>query len=120
MSVSSMGVRYILEGSKVVLPDETDITPKNIFLQLRSIDSWSVETLYQQVGQPIRDEVLTSSGEIPDPSAPEYLVESASFSPVDPAYISDHALLIDLGKLSSRALHHLMVSEHRFPIALQN
>ncbi|KAL9104700.1 MAG: hypothetical protein Q9163_000378 [Psora crenata] len=75
-----------------------DITPKNVLLQLRGIDRWSTETIYQQVGRPIRVEVFTSSGQKPDLSAPEYLVESASFSCVDFEYISEQALLIDLGE----------------------
>lgn len=81
-----------------MLTDGIDITPKNVFLQLRGIDTWSAETIYQQVGHPIRDEVFTSSGQKPDPSAPEYLVGSASFSCIDFEYISEQALLIDLGE----------------------
>ena len=81
-----------------MLTDGIDITPKNVLLQLRGIDTWSAETIYQQVGHPIRDEVFTSSGQKPDSSAPEYLVGSASFSCVDFENISEQALLIDLGE----------------------
>jgi len=41
------------------------------------------------------------SGEKPDLSAPEYLVESASFSCVDFEYFSEQVLLIDLGEAFS-------------------
>ncbi|MCJ1403024.1 hypothetical protein MMC11_006246, partial [Xylographa trunciseda] len=63
-----------------------DITPKNVLLRLSGIDAWPTEIVYQQVGRP------------PDLSAPEYLVEPASFSCVDLDYISEHILLIDLGE----------------------
>ena len=75
-----------------------DITPKNVLLQLKGIDTWPAETIYQQLGRPVRDEVFTSSGQKPDLSAPQYLVESASFSCVDFEHISEQALLIDLGE----------------------
>lgn len=81
-----------------MLTDGIDITPKNVLLQLRGINRWSTETIYQQVGRPIRDEIFTSSGQKPDLSAPEYLVEPASFSSVDFEYISEQILLIDLGE----------------------
>ncbi|KAL9129215.1 MAG: hypothetical protein Q9217_002284 [Psora testacea] len=75
-----------------------DITPKNVLIQLKGIDTWPTGTLYQQVGSPVRDEVFKSSGQKPDLSAPEYLVEPASFSRVDFEYISEQVLLIDLGE----------------------
>ena len=83
---------------KVVLTAGIDITPKNVLLQLKGIDTWPTDTIYQQLGRPIRDKVFTSSGQKPDLSAPEYLVESASFSCVDFEYLSEQALLIDLGE----------------------
>lgn len=75
-----------------------DITPKNVLIQLKGIDTWSTTILYQQVGYPVRDEVFTSSGQKPDLSAPEYLVEPASFSHVGSEYFSEQILLIDLGE----------------------
>lgn len=75
-----------------------DITPKNVLLQLKGIDTWPMETMYQQLGRPVREEVFTSSGQKPDLCAPRYLVESASFSCLDFKYISEQALLIDLGE----------------------
>ena len=77
---------------------EIDITPKNVLIQLKGIDAWPTGTLYQQVGSPVRDEVFKSSGQKPDLSAPEYLVEPASFSRVDFEFISEEVLLIDLGE----------------------
>ncbi|KAK4982675.1 hypothetical protein LTR50_007636 [Elasticomyces elasticus] len=75
-----------------------DITPKNVLLRLKGIDAWPTETIYQQVGRPVRDKVLKSSGQKPDISAPEYLVEPSSLSCVDSEYISEQVLLIDLGE----------------------
>jgi len=81
-----------------VLIARIDITPKNVLIQLKGIDTWPTGTLYQQLGSPVRDEVFKSSGQEPDPSAPEYLVEPVSFSRVDIGYISEQVLLIDLGE----------------------
>ena len=75
-----------------------DITPKNVLIQLKGIDTWPTGTMYQQIGSPVRDEVFKSSGQKPDISAPEYLVEPASFSCVEFEYISEQVLLIDLGE----------------------
>ena len=75
-----------------------DVTPKNVLVQLKDVDSWSTKKLYQQVGSPVKDEVFKSSGQKPDPSAPKYLVEPASFSRIDFEYISEQVLLIDLGE----------------------
>lgn len=84
-----------------MLTDWVDITPKNVLLQLKGIDTWPTETIYQQLGRPMIEEVLTSCGQKPDLSAPKYLVESASFSCVDFEYISDQVLLIDLSEAFS-------------------
>ena len=46
----------------------------------------------------MKEDVFTFSGGKPDGCAPQYLVESASFSHVDSHYISHEALLIDLGE----------------------
>ena len=81
-----------------MLIDGLDITPKNVLIQLKGIDTWPTGTLYQQVGSPVRDEVFKSSGQKPDLCAPEYLVQPASFSRVDSEYISEQVLLIDLGE----------------------
>ena len=81
-----------------MLTTRIDITPKNVLVQLNGIDTWPTGTIYQQVGSPVRDEVFKSSGQKPDLSAPEYLVEPASFSSVDFEYISEQVLLIDPGE----------------------
>jgi len=81
-----------------VLTAGIDITPKNVLLQFIGIDTWPTETVYQQFGRPMRDEVCASTGQKPDLSAPRYLVESATFSCVNFEYISEQALLIDLGE----------------------
>ena len=81
-----------------MLTKRVDITPRNVLLQLRGIDTWSTESVYQQLGHPIKEDVFTFSGEKPDGCAPQYLVESPSFSHVDPHHLSHQALLIDLGE----------------------
>ena len=86
---------------ETVLTTQVDITPRNVLLQLKGINKWPAETIHQQLGHPVRDEVFTSSGQKPDLSAPEYLVELASFSRVDPEHISEQALLIDPGEAFS-------------------
>ena len=81
-----------------MLTPRADITPKNVLLQLKDIDKWSTETIYQQLGSPTREELFTSPSQKPDLSAPRYLVESASLSSVDINYFSEQALLMDLGE----------------------
>ncbi len=76
----------------------TDITLKNVLVQLRGTYVWSMETHYKQFGRPVREEILLSSGEKPDLSAPEYLVKSASLSRVHPHWVSEQVLLTDLGE----------------------
>ncbi|KAL8795943.1 MAG: hypothetical protein Q9195_001687 [Heterodermia aff. obscurata] len=75
-----------------------DITPRNVLLRLRGIDTWSTESIYKQLGPPMKEDVFSFSGGKPDDCAPQYLVESVSFSQLDSHYISHQALLIDLGE----------------------
>ncbi|KAI9742185.1 MAG: hypothetical protein M1818_004085 [Claussenomyces sp. TS43310] len=62
------------------------------------MDSWRTETIYKPLGHPVTDEVYTFLDGKPDISAPEYLVKPATFSHVESEYVSEHALLIDLGE----------------------
>ena len=91
-----------------MLTNRLDITPRNVLLQLKDIDTWSTESIYKQLGRPMKEEVFTFSGGKPDDCAPQYLVDSASFVYVDSHYISHQALLIDLGEAfleSSPSIH---------------
>lgn len=72
-----------------------------MLLQPRGIDTWLEGTIYQQLGRPVTDEVFKYSGQKPDQSAPNHLLELASFRPVDLKYISERVLLIDLGEAFS-------------------
>jgi len=65
----------MLGNGEEILTAGTDITPKNVILQLIGIYAWPTEAMYQQLGRPITDEVFKSSGQKPDLSAPEYLVD---------------------------------------------
>ena len=98
----------MVEKLDSVVIAKLDITPNNVLIQSKGIDTWSTETLYQQVGAPIRDAVILSSGRKADTSAPEYLVEPASFSGVDFEYMFEQVLLIDLGE----AFHELSPPAH--------
>lgn len=51
-----------------------------------------------QLDSPVKDEVFKCSGGKPGISAPEYVVQPTSFSSVAQRYISEEALLIDLGE----------------------
>ena len=53
--------------------------------------------VYQQLGDLVKDDVLTFSGEKPDKHAPRYLVVPTSFSHIDTQHITNQPLLIDLG-----------------------
>ena len=75
-----------------------DITPSNVLLQLKGFDEWSTDKIYQHLGQPNKEKTLTSSGQRPDSTAPEYLVEPASFVAMDYETMLIQVLLVDLGE----------------------
>ncbi|KAL8709394.1 MAG: hypothetical protein Q9225_007459 [Loekoesia sp. 1 TL-2023] len=75
-----------------------DITPRNVLLRLANIDEWSLDDVSRQLDRPVKDEAFKRSGEKPDMSAPEYLVQPTSFSSVTSRYVSEEILLIDLGE----------------------
>ena len=81
-----------------MLTADLDITPRNVLLGLANIDEWSADDVTHQLGNPVKDEVFTFSGEKLGISAPKYLVEPASFLSVSPNYIAEEVLLIDLGE----------------------
>ena len=81
-----------------MLTNRVDITPRNVLLQLKGIATWSRECIYKQLGHPKKEDLFTFSDQKPDDCAPQYLVESASFSQVDSHHMSHQALLIDLGE----------------------
>ncbi len=64
----------MLGNGEEILTARTDITPKNVLLQLTGIYAWPTEVMYQQLGRLITDEVFKSSGQKSDLSAPKYLV----------------------------------------------
>ena len=57
-----------------------------------------MDDINRQLDSPVKDEVFKFSGGKPGISAPEYVVQPTSFSSVAPRYISEEALLIDLGE----------------------
>lgn len=93
-----MEVSWLLDNCEVVLIAWLDITPKNVLLQLSDFDTWPTEAVYQLFGHPVREQIFRISGQQPDPSAPEYLVEPVSFSCFDLEYFLWEILVIDLGE----------------------
>lgn len=81
-----------------ILISVPDITPRNVLLRLTGTDSWSPDELYRQLGHPRQEKVLSAAGEAPGVHAPKYLVQPTSFSRVEPKYISEDMVLIDLGE----------------------
>ena len=93
-----MEVMIIAGGLMSLLTIHLDITPKNVLLRLVNIDEWSQDDINRQLESPFKDKVFTFSGGRAGISAPEYLVQPASFSLVSPRYISEDVLLIDFGE----------------------
>jgi len=60
------------------------------------LDSWSEEEVYKRLGQAVKDEVYTMSGDPPGPSAPTYVVEA--MSEIDVQYLTESILIIDFGQ----------------------
>ena len=75
-----------------------DITTKNVLLQLCNIDNWTIDDVYEQLGQPVWDEVFTASGGDSDASAPDYIVQPTSFDFLSPRHIKRNISLIDFGE----------------------
>ncbi|RJE18526.1 CMGC SRPK protein kinase, partial [Aspergillus sclerotialis] len=69
-----------------------DISASNILIKLlRSVHFWNEQQIHQNLGRPIKDEVITSSNEPLESSAPHYLVEPANLT--NSELLSDEILL---------------------------
>ncbi|KAI9052330.1 hypothetical protein LZ554_003680 [Drepanopeziza brunnea f. sp. 'monogermtubi'] len=57
-----------------------DLTSANVLLELESIDSWSVEKLYEELGAPNGDRVYAYNGRVLGSEAPKFLYEAADLT----------------------------------------
>ncbi|KAH8676395.1 kinase-like domain-containing protein [Tricladium varicosporioides] len=73
-----------------------DLTASNLLFKFASINEWSEDEIYQQLGEPRKDPIVTISGCHPGESAPRYIVESAGL--VDSQFLAEDILLIDFGQ----------------------
>ena len=104
-TVSLMHEVEVVHGGMLLSQDpgevpntQADITPKNVLLGLKGLDGQPLESIFKELGNPVKDSIFTFSGQKPDLSAPEYLVEPAIFSGIEVASISEQILIIDLGE----------------------
>ncbi|PVH85554.1 protein kinase [Cadophora sp. DSE1049] len=73
-----------------------DLTASNVLFQLNDcIDGWSQEEIYECLGQPRKDAIMTISGSAPGESALKYIVEPCSFP--DLQFLCGDILLVDFG-----------------------
>lgn len=84
--------------STLALIHLTDYSASNILIQLADIDAWSEQEVFDRLGCPIKDNVLTVSGSDINPSAPAYLMEPVVMSKIDPQWLRDEILVIDFGQ----------------------
>jgi serine/threonine-protein kinase SRPK3 len=66
-------------------------------LQLANIDEWSIEQIYERLGEPQKQDLSPSSDRRPETSVPEYTVNAISMKDVDPQWLSDQIMIIDFG-----------------------
>ena len=77
----------------------SDFTPANILLQVSVLDSLSEEEVLEAPGEPLQNEVLTESGDIPlDSTAPKYLVRAVDFYSVDTRKMKNEPCIISFGE----------------------
>ncbi|KAF7866860.1 hypothetical protein EAF04_005701 [Stromatinia cepivora] len=73
-----------------------DLTASNVLFRLNdSIDTWSEEEIYERLGQPKKDEIMTISGSAPGESAPKYIVQPCFL--LNSHLLSEEILLVDFG-----------------------
>ena len=54
--------------------------------------------MIKQLGEPLREPLLTMAGESPVPSGPEYIIEALRLDKLDTRFISDQVSIIDFGE----------------------
>ncbi|CAK3998086.1 CMGC SRPK kinase [Lecanosticta acicola] len=63
---------------------------------VKSIDQWTEEEVYRQLGDPVKEEVRTTSEAEPGMSAPRYIVGPTSIPPTD--FRTSDIYLVDFGE----------------------
>lgn len=77
-----------------------DLTASNILFKLNdSINTLSEEEIYNRLGHPVTDKIITISASEPGESAPKYLVQPCSF--LNSEFFSEEILLVDFGCMFS-------------------
>ncbi|RDL41792.1 uncharacterized protein BP5553_01771 [Venustampulla echinocandica] len=75
-----------------------DFRPSSILLRLTGFDELTEDELIKQLGEPNKEPLRAISGESPEPSGPEYLVEGLSLDRLDARFISDQVSINDFGE----------------------
>jgi len=74
----------------------TDVTASNILFRFKdSIDTWSEEEIYERLGQPQKEEIITIFGSTLGKSAPAYVVKPCFL--LNSQFLSDEVVLVDFG-----------------------
>ena len=76
----------------------TDYTSANVLIQIADIGAWSEQEIFNKLGQPNKESVLTISGQDTDPSAPAHLIEPVMMSSIDPQWLRHELIVVDFGQ----------------------
>ena len=74
-----------------------DFTTSNILLELENMDSWSIEKLYEELGEPSKEPVFAYNRGPLSPSAPEHLYEKADLTRLI-KYRTGNLKIVDFGE----------------------
>lgn len=74
------------------------MTTSNVLFQLKDADSWTDQDINKQLGAPATEQVHTLCKEHSATSAPEYLVEPANVTTLEPRWFTNRVALIDFGE----------------------
>ncbi|KAH9222372.1 kinase-like domain-containing protein [Leptodontidium sp. 2 PMI_412] len=85
-----------LHSSKVGIA-HGDFTTSNILFELENMDSWSIEKMYEELGEPSREPVYAYNLGPLGPSAPEHLYEKADLTRLL-SYRTGNLKIIDFGE----------------------
>ncbi|CZT49989.1 uncharacterized protein RSE6_10901 [Rhynchosporium secalis] len=74
-----------------------DVTTSNILLELENMDSWSIEKLYKELGEPTKEPVYSYKGGPLGTSAPEHVYERADLTRLA-KYATGNLKIVDFGE----------------------
>ncbi|XHG09836.1 hypothetical protein AWENTII_012874 [Aspergillus wentii] len=75
-----------------------DFIPRNVLVRMTGLDGLSEEKVIEILGEPIKSEVTTYSGQPLPGTARKYLVDSIDFYDLDPQFLTDQIYVIDFGE----------------------